>query len=121
MFGDYDDVISSDDWSREYRTQIRQRDFVRNDVFRAKVTHSYSPSEFYVRKISWQASFAALEQQLTECCHRDDCPLIYLPHIEMVCAFEMRDSNDSVMWMRGRIDKVGEGKLCCVESSREFN
>ncbi|KAL1399532.1 hypothetical protein pipiens_008146, partial [Culex pipiens pipiens] len=96
------------DWVREYRTAIKQRELVRDDVFRARVTHSHSPSEFYVRKNGWQERYGALEVQLAEFCRREESRLAYLPHVGMVCAFEERDVDDVVVWKRGRINKVGE-------------
>ncbi|XP_055525207.1 RING finger protein 17 isoform X2 [Wyeomyia smithii] len=94
-------------WNSEYKRKINARELEKDDVFKAKLTCSISPSEFYIRNNAWQEQFDKMQQQLAEYCSKE-AKIAYLPHVGMVCAFAEQDPDDVVVWKRGRIIKLGE-------------
>ncbi|XP_065077075.1 tudor domain-containing protein 6-like [Ochlerotatus camptorhynchus] len=96
-------------WILDYKRKIAARKLEKDDVFRTKITLSLSPSEFYICKNGWRESYQKMQTELSIYCNKD-ARVAYLPHVGMVCAFSEKDHDDLLVWKRGRIVKVGEGK-----------
>ncbi|XP_053682311.1 uncharacterized protein LOC128732899 [Sabethes cyaneus] len=94
-------------WNAEYKRQIKPRELELDDVFKARITCSVSPSEFFIRKNAWQEQFDRMQRQLAEYVVKE-AKIAYLPHVGMVCAFAEQDPDDVTIWKRGRILKLGE-------------
>ncbi|XP_058824546.1 uncharacterized protein LOC131685101 isoform X2 [Topomyia yanbarensis] len=94
-------------WTSEYKRNILPRELEKDDVFKAKITCSISPSEFYISKNAWQDQYNRMQHELTEYCNKEG-KIAYLPHVGMVCAFVEKDADDAAIWRRGRVLKVAE-------------
>lgn len=94
-------------WISEYKRRFIPRELEKDDVFRAKITYSCSPSEFYIRKIGWQQSFEKMQHELEQYCTKE-AKIAYQPHVGMVCAFAEQDADEGLIWKRGRVLKIAE-------------
>lgn len=100
-------------WILDYKRKIVPRKLEKDDVFRTKITLSLSPSEFYICKNGWLEAYQKMQTELAAYCSKD-ARVAYLPHVGMVCAFSEKDHDDLLVWKRGLIAKVGEGKSITV-------
>ncbi|XP_058443250.1 RING finger protein 17 isoform X2 [Malaya genurostris] len=94
-------------WISEYKRTIIPRELEKDDVFKAKITCSMSPSEFYICKNAWLEKYNRMQQELNEYCTKD-AMVAFSPHVAMVCAFAEKDAEETVIWRRGRVLKLGE-------------
>ncbi|XP_055613998.1 tudor domain-containing 6-like [Uranotaenia lowii] len=95
--------------TKEYNRKISDQELSKNDVFKAKITHSVSPGEFYVSKNQWRERYGALQLELTKYCTEEGH--IALPaHEGMICAFRRTNTDGSKTFQRGIVLKVGSGR-----------